>query len=291
MINKEKIKIILIFFIFTAQCYAQQAPQFTMYWNNFSSYNPAATGLFNKHFASVSGRHQWLGFGEEPTTICAVYDHKVSKINSGIGINYIYDKLGFEKNNEVNLNYSYQLKFKKDRVLSSGISFGILIKSIDFGKFEPLNPNDPFFTSKAVNTDAFFNISLGLIYKTPQFLFALSSTQINEYKSGILHYKNKRHYFISSSFNQDIGKKFNIKPNILIKTNIAITQYDFNFILTYKKRYWAGSTYRVTDAIAFMGGIDIKGKYRIGYSYDYTTSALGDYSKGSHEIVLALLID
>lgn len=289
--NTMRIKIILVIFLFIGQSYAQQEPQFTMHWNNYSLYNPAATGLFNKHFASVCGRHQWTGFGGGPITVSAVYDFKWNKINSGIGINYVYNQLGFEKNNEINLNYSYQIDFKKDRVLNSGVSFGILKKSIDFSKFIYFDPNDPLLTANSVKTDYFFNINFGLIFKTPHFLFGLSTTQLNESESEKLNFKNNRHYHITSSYNTTVGKDFNIKPCIYIKSDLASTQFDINFITIYKKRFWAGLTYRETDAIAFMAGIDIKGKYRIGYSYDYTISKLANYSKGSHEIVLAFMTD
>lgn len=285
-----RIKIILFAFFFAGQCYAQQEAQFTMFWNNYSSFNPAATGLFNKHYASVSGRHQWVGFGEEPITVNAVYDFKWNKINSGIGINYLYDQLGFEKNNEINLNYSYQMNFKKDRILSSGVSFGLLKKSIDFSKFIPLNPNDPLLAN-SIKKDYFFNINVGFVFKTPHFLLGFSTTQINKTDSEILPFKNSRHYYLACSYNAMIRENFNFRPSILVKSDLASTQYDFNLITIYKKRVWAGFAYRITDAVAFMAGIDIKGKYRIGYSYDYTISKIANYSKGSHEIVLAFMTD
>ena len=62
-------------------------------------------------------------------------------------------------------------------------------------------------------------------------------------------------------------------------------------MLTYKKIIWTGLTYRKDDAIAFMGGVDIKGKYRIGYSYDYyIIQGFAGRAKGNHEIVMALML-
>ena len=283
-------KFLFIIFFLIGQCYAQQEPHFTIFWNNYSLYNPAATGLFNKHFASLNGRLQWVNFNKAPKTISAVYDFKWEKINSGIGINYIYDQLGFEKNNKINLTYSYQFNLKKDRVLSSGVSFGILRKSIDYSKFITIDSNDPLLNSNTVQRDDLFNINFGLMFKSPHFLFGLSATQLNESESKILHLKNSRHYYFVCSYNTNAGKNFNIKPIILIKSDIVSTQYDINLLLTYKKRIWTGVSYRIDDAIAFMGGADIKGKYRIGYSYDYTISAFANYSNGSHEVVMALML-
>jgi len=255
-----KILSILIISCFIGRCYAQQEPQFTMFWNNYSLFNPAATGLFNKHYASICGRDQWVGFDGNPITVSAVYDFKWTKINSGIGMNYTYYHLGFETNNKVNLNYSYQLDLKKGRVLSSGISFGVERLYYDFSKFITTTPNDPLLPTKPAYL---LNINFGLMFKSPHLLIGISSTQLNESESKRLGYKNARHYFGNCSYNINIGESFTIKPCVLMKTDQVSTQFDYNLITLYKKRYWLGMTYRKSDAIAFMGGVDIKGKYRI----------------------------
>lgn len=281
--------ILIIFFSFTVQCFAQQEPQFTMYWNNYSLQNPAATGLFNKQFASVSGRRQWTGFPGAPQTISAVYDHKLSKINSGIGINYYNDQLGLETNNKININYSYQIQFKKGGVLSTGLSVGVLQKTIDYSEFIFSIP-DPLFPNNKV-TDNMLNINLGAMYKTPRFLLGLSVTQLNESESKKMNFKNAKHIFLTCSYDISIGQNFDIKPGFYLKSDLTATQLDVNLITRYNKRYWVGLTYRMSDAIAVMAGIDIKGKYRLGYSFDYTTSSIKNYSSGSHEVVLALMLD
>ncbi len=285
-----KIKnILIVLSYFTAQCYAEQEPQFTMYWNNYSLHNPAATGLFGKHFASISGRDQWVGFPGNPQIISFVYDYKLTKINSGIGINYFIDQLGFETTNKININYSYQFQLKKGRVLSTGIAVGMLQKTVDYSKFIFSSP-DPLFPNNKV-TDNMLNINLGAMYKTPRFIFGLSITQLNEPESQKLNFKNVKHCFLTCSYDISIGQKLDVKPGIYLKSDLAATQLDINLITRYNKKYWVGFTYRISDAIAVMAGIDIKGKYRIGYSYDYTTSAIKNHSSGSHEIVLALMFD
>lgn len=49
---------------------------------------------------------------------------------------------------------------------------------------------------------------------------------------------------------------------------------------------WAGLSYRTGDAIAMLLGANITKQLRIGYSYDYSLSALQDFNTGSHEIML-----
>lgn len=283
-----RIKLFIISSLFVGNCFAQQEPQFTMNWNTYSFNNPASTGLFYKHFATFIHRSQWTGLDGAPQTIGGIYDFKWSKINSGVGLNYIFGKLGFEKNNRLYLNYAYQFNLKKERVLSAGLAIGFLEKSIDFSKFVTIDPNDPLL-SASTNSDVLFNCNIGVLYKTPHVNCGLSITQLNQPESEVLHYKNSRHYFVTFTYIQEIGKSFIFRPNILVKSDFSSTQYDFNLVSIYRKRYWAGLTYRISDAIAFMAGVDIKGRYRIGYSYDYTISELNNFSKGSHEIVIAFM--
>ncbi|MBK7482874.1 MAG: type IX secretion system membrane protein PorP/SprF [Flavobacteriales bacterium] len=60
----------------------------------------------------------------------------------------------------------------------------------------------------------------------------------------------------------------------------------------YNNQVWLGVSYRTEDAIAPLIGYQIAtGKdktsmFKIGYSYDVTTSRLKNYSSGSHEIML-----
>ena len=54
----------------------------------------------------------------------------------------------------------------------------------------------------------------------------------------------------------------------------------------YNKKFWAGVSYRVGAAVVGMIGIDILNGVKIGYSYDFDTSALISYPKGSHEIMV-----
>ena len=55
--------------------------------------------------------------------------------------------------------------------------------------------------------------------------------------------------------------------------------------------YWIGTGYRAKDAFMFMAGVAIKHHFEIGYSYDAIRSRLNAFSQGSHELMLALLLN
>jgi type IX secretion system PorP/SprF family membrane protein len=81
-------------------------------------------------------------------------------------------------------------------------------------------------------------------------------------------------------------------PSALVKfiSPLPVT-YDINMKMTFRDRFWIGASYRNGDAIAGMFGLNISSLINVGYSYDYTTSALRTVSNGTHEIVLGLMLN
>lgn len=92
-----------------------------------------------------------------------------------------------------------------------------------------------------------------------------------------------------------------LEPSFLVKTTEKfVSQVDINATCYFNKLYWAGLSYRtggsyslseesingVGSSFILMGGIKIQ-NYYIGYAFDYTLSAIGKRSWGSHELTVA----
>ena len=67
-------------------------------------------------------------------------------------------------------------------------------------------------------------------------------------------------------------------------------QMEYNAKLQYRDFLWVGASYRSTDAFAGMLGVNLSNKIMMGYSYDYATSNLNNFSRGSHEFLLGFII-
>jgi len=65
---------------------------------------------------------------------------------------------------------------------------------------------------------------------------------------------------------------------------------DFNVRGIYLDKFWLGGSYRHQDAIVAMVGYKYY-EFSIGYAYDITLSNIRQFSSGSHEIVLTLLLN
>ncbi len=86
---------------------------------------------------------------------------------------------------------------------------------------------------------------------------------------------------------------FRIKPLSFVKTDAASAQFDnwvflgadnLTKVLT---RVNIGVGYRVQDAVIVSAELIFKW-FRLGYSYDITTSGLSAFSNGSHEATLRM---
>ncbi len=283
-----KTLIFLLALTISSTVIAQQDPLLTIYWNNLSFINPAATGLFYKHQAAVNYRNQWDKVNGAPNTLIAGYNAKIDKIHGGIGFNYQYKTIGFNQVHRVDLNYGYHFDLGNDRVISAGISAGILRFGVNPNWIPPVTVQDPSLPQSS--TQYSFVSNIGVVYKGNSLCVGLSSTQFlsSERKSNF--YTSSRHYNLFAAFDIMVGQKFVVTPQFVVRTDAVKFSADFNLLARYKERYWAGITYRTTDAIAFCAGWDIKERYRVGYSYDRTFNQLSSISKGTHEIVLGFLL-
>ena len=101
-----------------------------------------------------------------------------------------------------------------------------------------------------------------------------------------------RSFYIHTGYNFQLANPlFEIKPSIFIKSNGQGSQFDFNAILAYNKRFWGGVSYRPGDAIVGIFGLELFNGVRIGYSYDFIVSKISKYSSGTHELTVGYCFD
>lgn len=279
--------------------FSQQEVQLTHFMFNQLSFNPGYAGVREAICSNILARQQWVGFtdGENkvfPQTNLFTIDAPINRINSGIGLMFMTDKLGYMEDMQVRLNYSYKFNIGMGR-MSVGASAGFISKTIDFGQLIPIDPSDPIL-AKGVETDMLLDFAFGAYYSvTDMFYVGLSTSQLTEddFQGTIaVPYKLSRHYYLTGGYYYNMpNPSWVLNPNILVKSDLGSTQFDINVLGIYNNKLWGGLSYRANDAVCvLLGGYPIDqgtlSDLRIGYSYDVTTSQLGrgGRSGGSHEV-------
>jgi len=288
----------LSFILIYVLSYAQQEAQFSQNMYNQMAINPGVAGSTKSICATAFARQQWVGFKDidgnkgAPQTYLLTVHGPVKAIKGGLGLGIMSDKLGFENNLGVKLSYAYRLENVWKGNLGVGLNVGFLNKSVDFGKFKPIQDDDPLLKEKSVQKDMLTDLGLGIYYSIPdKIYFGASTSQMLQSKGnfGVADITLRRHYYITAGYSYKLPDNPSIllEPSFFIKSDGASTQFDFNALVEYNKKFWGGLSYRVTDAIVVLLGVNYK-DFRFGYSYDFTTSDLGKKgrSSGSHEIML-----
>lgn len=289
-LNLTLIIIIHLIICFPSEVIAQQDPLFTQFWNTKNFLNPATAGLNFKHEANVLARWQWIGVNGAPDSQLASYSMKLNKHRGGIGVNYMHDKIGFNESNTAKLTYAYHLIFENENILSFGLASGIKHFKLTPFWVTPTTAPDPILIPGY--SDVQFTSDFGIAYRIKEKAnLGLSVSNLNQPrfsgKDG-QSYQDSRIYYLFADYIFGKEDGFQIKPQVLIRTDLIVSATDFNTTFIYNSRYSIGLTYRPNDSYAIIACWDIKQKFRLAYSYDYTVSKLSNISRGSHEIALGL---
>ncbi len=294
--------LLLLCLIIPLLAVAQQDQQVSQYMFGQLSVNPGAAGSNDVVCANGILRQQWTGIEGAPYSFVGGIDFPFRLLNKdhGIGIAITYDEIGFYKDISLKPTYAYRANVGNGK-LGIGVTLNIQNRTltpdwqipagtdyhIDYSQDPSIPENeDPIFA---------MDFGFGLFYKTDELYVGISSTHINE---GIFKYveaakdpvdvKLKRHYYITSGYNIQLANpSFELMPSMLIQSDGAIHKLDLNISMLYNKKFWVGVTYRPGSAVVGMLGIEIINGLKIGYAYDFDTSAIMQHTKMPFELAVS----
>jgi type IX secretion system PorP/SprF family membrane protein len=225
--------------------------------------------------------------------------------HQGIGFTIINDKTGPLNRIAAYASYAYHLPVGVKTSLSAGVSIGAQEITLDVSKldFGTANPVDPVVYGSGYLNKFRPDFNAGLWLSSTDFFIGLSALQIipqpidysNQTISGdsikILTGSLIPHFFLSAGYKMMIDENFSLLPSVMVSyvQPVPVT-FDINCKVQYQDLVWIGASYRYNSGFAAMLGLNISSTINLGYSYDYTTSALNTVSSGSHEIVLGFLL-
>lgn len=306
---------------FVKKARAQQNIQFTQYFFNSLSVNPAYAGYKEEWFAQLGLRAQWAGIDGAPKTgqlsIDGLLDPDAKR--HGIGFQLTADKLGAQTATLAYANYAFRLRLddRDTKRLSFGMGVGVsqyglngsMLKSGVEGIGD--DPALPFGNESVFTPDLRF----GVYYASPTWYAGVSVMDLlsGDRSSSIFNRDDtpftiarKRHVYLMAGTLLDIDTDLKLRPGILIKEDFkGPTSLDLNAMLIFSGRFWLGAGYRtgvsawkkdyeqgqkLSKLNSFSGVAQFYAneRLRIGYSYDYILSRLSSVQNGTHEITLGL---
>lgn len=224
--------------------------------------------------------------------------------HSGIGFTVMNDATGPLNHFIADAAYAYHLRIGDATNLSLGVSAGITQLSLDASKLNFATGNDPAVGNiqngalNKLNPD----LNAGLWLYSKDYFVGLSALQMFPDKIYFDSYSNQSslvkttgkllpHIFAQAGYKVDLDEDVTFLPSIMVRyINPLPVGFDINAKFEYQNMIWAGASYRYQNGFSAMLGVNINYCVNIGYSYDYSTSALNTVSGGSHEILVGFLI-
>lgn len=298
---KQRILVTSIFIsAFIGFANAQQDKLITHFMYDKMSVNPGETGVDGGRrslCAVAMYRNQWDKVNGAPNSAVFNVEANLSHISpwlSGIGLSFFHDEIGFTRQNNLLLNYSYPLTIGSVGTLGVGVGLGIVNVGMNPEWVPPTTYNDPSLPSAFSSTK--FDMNFGVYFKgNDNYYVGISSTHLSESrltdKDNVINpttYNTARHYYImgGKSFPEIGGSNGDLELNAMMRTEFVKFSADINARYVWNKMLYGGLSYRVSDAVSVMVGYMPIRNMTVGYAYDITLNKLSSVSRGSHEIML-----
>ncbi len=281
-------------------CCAQQDPASSLYMYNIANFNPGSVGASGMFSATASSRQQWVGFEGAPFTTSFNINAPFSLLGSrhGAGLTVMSDIIGFDTNISLSGEYSYIMEVGLGS-LGVGINLGMINTSVnpswsipDGSDFTPAE-QDPLIPNNSENFVA-FDAGFGVYLKNDKYYAGFSVTHINQPK---IKYSEStpyisRHFYATAGYAVQLpNPSFELLPSVWCLFNDGVVQISATTLLEYNKKVWGGLSYRASDALTGIVGVELYNGIRICYAYDFPLSEIRTATSGSHEILVNYCFD
>ena len=326
---KRIFNLLVFFAVLTGVAHAQQRPQYTQYVFNNYLLNPAVTGIENYTDVKAGHRSQWTGLngapitsyitinapigrnfiesnansfsaggGKNPNSRLYTQDYMASAPHHGIGAMIVTDKAGPITQTNLAATYAYHLGVTDRLNLSVGVAAGFMRTALNTSEITLETALDPAI-SNGNNSQFKPDLGLGVWLYSSSYYLGISAQQVlpqqlyfTSQAAAISANKTVPHYFVTGGIKLFLSDDLTLMPSFLIKQikPVPLT-YDLNLKLAFQDKFWIGGAYRHKDSFGALAGFYLNSLLNVGYSYDITTSALNTVSRGTHELVIGILLN
>jgi type IX secretion system PorP/SprF family membrane protein len=273
----------ILFILWSCCAIAQHNSSYSQYMFNGLLINPAYAGSNDALNLTALYRKQWTGIDNAPNTLSFTAHTPLKNKKVNLGLILINDRYGITEHMKASLIYAYRVKLFRGS-LSFGLLGGVDSYTMDWSRVKTTQQGDASFSSngqKRIYPEAGF----GIYYHSQKFFLGLSAPDLYYNTFSV-----NRTMALSAGGLLNVSDNFKIKPAVMVKY-ILNSPVDANISSTF---YWKdivgiGVGYSYNTSLIGLLDLKINDQFRIGYSYDYATTALSKYSTGSHEVMLRYL--
>ncbi len=290
----KRLVYIFIFFYSYQNCLGQD-PAFSQFYANRLYLNPAFAGTAKCPRLTLNYRNQWPGIDNSFITYAASFDQNIDAISGGIGVQLMSDQAGegVLSTTSAAFMYSYQFNVNRKFSIRAGFQGTLVQKAIDvsnlrFGDMIDARRGFVYQSQEQIPNDKIIypDFSFGMLGFSEKYYFGFAAHHLTAPDEGLidlspLPMRITGHF--GAVFPLGIRHEdMTLSPNVIYQSQGGAQEINLGLYLS-KGPVVLGVWNRIGDA--FMGLLGVQtDDFKIGYSYDITTSLLSDKTAGSHEI-------
>lgn len=297
---------------------AQTDPLLSQHYAVPTLYNPSMAGSTDLLRIRAGGRLQWVGVDNAPTTFLGTADMPLMILGKKFAVGAVlqHESMGLYRTLQAGAQAGFRFR-KFGGEFGVGIQLGMFDQG--FKGSDVVLPDDDDYHQGVDDgiptTDVHgtaFDMAAGISFTHKYFYAGISCTHLGSPTvrmrtssgatssgsragestgsdtSGELtfEYQTKRTFYFQAEGNIPVKNTlFDILPSVIVASDLTNTSGVANVRARYRKFLSFGVGYRWRDAVIATVSAEFK-NFFVGYSFDYSTSAIAKASSGSHEIFL-----
>ena len=263
---------------------------------NFSTYNPAYTGVEGPSLI-LNSRLQWIGIDQAPRTNYLLY-HLAQRKNVLLGISAINDRVFVENKTYLTLDYNYKLQIDEKKSIFLGIKAGGFYNNIDTNKIPRIfNEANPLLSA----VESYFNpiIGVGFTMIAPIFFVGLGTPNLFNSKrfkqTGELEpsAQDLTLFHLTGGLKFTLNSKLSLNPSIIYRSISDSPNFiSGNISFLYDEKFSLGTGLSNNDNLSVFFSSISKNGFQWGYGYEFLNGSAAESIKSpTHEIFLKINLD
>ena len=286
----KKYTITFLFLFVSKLLFCQSDVKLSSFFLSPLTYNPAYAGSYDGVSITSFYSSQWVGFDGAPETININAHGAFFGPNTGLGLEFISDKIGVTSTTKILGNYSYRVRLNNNWKLSMGIKAGAINNSVNYGLLNIEYPGNYYAINSSVN-NMNINIGSGLFLFNDTFFFGLGIPNLLKNKSSdrfkTTLSNSRPNYYLSTGYTFDLDNNITIQPSVLTRVvNGSVSNTLVATTLNWKEKFYTSLNIDFNSTIGAFAGFRVMDKYLLGYSFDTSINNFSNSNGGIHSFFL-----